>query len=607
MTSMDLDQYNTLPYDSYPVEIFDKIAYYLTNKQCGICRTVCRSWNKLFTPSQYRHVQIRGRRQFNDIYYSLASDNVGHYVRRLSVEDADIDSRELESLPTLCPNLVAFSFNGKSTKSSSVNTFAEWKHLRRLTELQDLTVASYLLSAPSSSFSLLTHLAIRFEPTHNKHDFLASLYKATELINLSLDSVTLSFAEIESIHQSCPFLQKLRLINATLEPIATTIDEKRSVAAWSLEPARFMKTFEYENGEDLYDTYEWMYYISSKYPNLETLELWCAYSVQDPPERIATDTELKERYGALANIGMSCRFLKSLDILNITMNHWIFEAMDHVGTQLEHLGISDMTDNTIDILQYLSQSQQNVSSLTLWGWSTLCIWGIMEETVALLGQCSDRLSSLTFSMKFSGIMNAPVPLDLLLDQCPHLTELTFDSSQPSFSTPIEALKEMKMVGHFLRPQLLHLRLENGSFRNDFFEYISIRCPDLKKLVIESCTLIAPGTSDFQLKIHMPYHRFDLMSINHVRPPSNYHHAKKASDIRFYSVSVAGRRQQLYELTDFEPYSPSLTFDYEQKPEETTRPTKYVRHDSTAEVSPTTYVSIECQQIKELTIGNFWVN
>ncbi|KAI8642143.1 hypothetical protein BD408DRAFT_186479 [Parasitella parasitica] len=610
-----------LAYDYYPLEIFDNVACYLTTKQKGICQSVCRSWRRLFTPSQYRHIHVRGRRQFSQLYQSLEPGFAGHYVRRLSVEDVYMTAQELNTLPMLCPNLIALSFNGKSMDSTvgeqkvEYLSFAPWSHLRRLTELQDLTVTNYLLRSPSSPLSSLTHLSIRFKDNDqdSKTNFFAGLHKATDLINLSLDSVTLSLSEIETIHQACPHLQKLRLVNVCLESIGSTVEEKRAVATYPCQPAKFMRTFEYQNGSDLYDSYEWLYYFANKYRFIENLELWCEYSV-DTPHRIPPNAnELEERYGALASLGMTCRSLKSAKFLNITMNHWVFEALDSMGTQLESIALGDMTDNTIDLLQYLGESRQNVSSLTLWGWPSLCIQETMEETITTIGQCSERLSCLVFSMRFSGIKNSPVPMDMLLKCCPKLSYLKLDGTQAALLSSTDIAREALLNNpSFVGPELNHLVVENGSFRNELFEYLSIRCPKLAKLEIGSCALIGE-CSQMQVKVDMPNHAFEMISISHLRPPTRYHHATVPGDIRLFDVSLLDAKKKnsnhchrLYELTDYEKYADSLTFNYEQKPMETNRPTKYTSHVNPNDRPAGPFVSIQCQSLQELNIGNFWV-
>ncbi|KAI7901077.1 uncharacterized protein BX663DRAFT_144417 [Cokeromyces recurvatus] len=617
-----------LSYEKFPLEIFDKISFYLTNKQRGVCKSVCRSWRKLFTPSQYRHIYIKGKRQFSYFYDSLQYGMAGHYVRRLSVDDVYMTTKELELLPELCPNLVALSFNGKlihdadyynnAITSQKEIPFFQWKNLRRLTELLDLTVTNHLLQAPSSSLSSLTHLSVRFNGDHEmiKDDFLASLYKAKDLIHLSLDSVTLSLNEIETIHTSCPHLQKLRLINTVLRPIDTTFEEKRTVGSrYSFTPAKRMKTFEFENSRDLYENYEWLYYFAVKYASIENLELWCEYSVDHPSRYSQNLHEREERYNALAKLVMSCHSLKSLKLLNIEMNYWLFEAMDYAGIQLESIALGDMTDNTIDLLQYLGQSRQNVSNLTLWGWPSLCIQETMEEAIAIIGQCSHRLHSLTFSMRFSGIKNAPIPLDILLNRCAHLKYLKLDNIQATLVLPFELVSEAAIAypKSFLRPNLEHLVFENGSFRNQIFNYLDLRCPSLKRLEIDSCALIG-DCNKMEVKIDMPHHQFEMISINHIRPPTFYHHAKPASDIRSFDVSIFNKKKQntdgywrqIYELSEYEKYTTYLSFDYEQKPLETCRPTQYICYENASERSEGPFVSINCYSLVELNIGGLWV-
>lgn len=615
-----------LAYD-YPYEIFDKVSYYLTNKQKGICQTVCRSWRTLFTPSQYRHVHVRGRRQFSQFYNTLLLGIVGYYVRRLSVDDVYMTAQELKSLPSLCPNLVALSFNGKSMDASrplenGANNdnslevpFSQWTQLRRLTELQDLTVTNHLLHASNSPLSSLTHLSIRFNQHSSKADFISSLHKATDLISLSLDSLVLSISDMEIIHKVCPNLQKLRLINAELAPIGSTVEEKRAVAALNrYKPAKSMKTFEFQNSRDLYENYEWLYYFASKYVNLVNLELWCAYSVSTPsPETPPTMADLEERYGALARIGMTCQNLKSAKFFNVTMNHWFFEVLDSVGTQLYNIALGDMTDNTIDLLQCLGASKQNVSSLTLWGWSSLCIQETMEETVSMIGQCSDRLSSLTFSMRFSGVKNSPMPFDMLLNRCSKLNHLKLDSIQATLTHSMDMDRDAMVSDNaaFMRPHIRHLALENGSFRNEVFEYLSVRCPNLTKLEIDSCALIGEyARPAMEIKIHMPQHTFESISISHTRPYSQFHHRGQVTYFRLFDVLQLDKKDwhQVYEITEYEKFLASLSFDYEQKPLECTRPTKYICHGNVSNENRPAgpVVSIQCQVLTEFNVGGFWV-
>ncbi|KAI8876783.1 hypothetical protein K501DRAFT_261583 [Backusella circina FSU 941] len=600
-----------------PIEIVDNIAFYLTKKQRGICRTVCRTWQHMFNPSLYRHIKIRGRRQFTQFYASLESDHhLGHYVRRLSVEDVYMTTEELESLPLLVPNLVALCFNGRSLNSSSGTTsyhdapYNHWKYLRRLTELQDLTVTRHLLRSPLSLLSSLTHLSVRFNNKSTsplasqaeKSDFISALSNASEIESLSLDSITLSLSEMEAIHTACPNLKKLQLINTELLPIAESIDDKRAVAATTFKPANCMRSFELKNGKDLYENYEWLYFFAQKYPGLEKLKLWCEYSVNDPSHEVPpTPDELEERYGALARLVMSYPYLKSAHFLNITMNHWIFEVMDSVGIKLEELGISDMTDNTIDMLQRLGESNQNPSSLTLWGWPSLCIEETMQETVAVLGECSNRLTDLTFSMRFSGVRNSPIPFDMLLNRCTKLKHLKLDNTQAVLISSLDIARDslVNSASTFLRPNLNFIEMENGSFRNEIFEYIGLRCPGLDRLEIDSCAYINQG-SDTKLMINLPYHAFESIRLSHITAPYQQCFRSK-NEISTFNISH-GDCQAIYELTDFERCQNSLTFEYEQKSVEDIRATKVQKID---EVDGS-FVMVNCKSVKELHLGDFWV-
>ncbi|KAI8981720.1 hypothetical protein BDF20DRAFT_862828 [Mycotypha africana] len=665
-------------FDYFPLEICNRIADYLSNKQISECRTVCRAWHRLFTPSQYRHIHLRGRRQFVQFYQSVKMDIVGHYVRRLSVDNVSLTREELHSLPLLCPNVVEFSFNNKQTvvpalarpvtssgyfdeeeeqeqqeqhpmdidTNTTTNTFIEWKHLKRLTELNGLTVLNHLLQAPETVLSSLTHLSVSLKESNDnsnnsnnnsgssssrlKQEFFTALSKASRLIDLSLDAITLTLSEMEMIHTVCPLLQTLRITNVHLAPMdsSSSNEEKRSIIALnpSIQLAYTMRAFKYQNGGDLYMNYEWLYYIARKYPQLEELELWCEYSVdlvsdEYDAEDSVRQRELAERYAALTHIILSCgRTLTSLQLMHLPMNEWLFEAMDHMGTRLEHFSVGDMTDHTLNLLQHLAASKQNVSSLTVWGWPSLCLQDTMEETIRWIGRCSHRLQTLTFSMRFSGIKNFPMPVDLLLDVCPQLTSLTCEGVQVTANSADVSVmafaREARRTASdaFLRPCLKTLVLKNGSFRNAFFTYLSLRCPRLNVLEITSCTLIDRVASDIKVNMDMPHHCFQRVSIDFLRPPSHYHHNSTPQDIRLFDVSVkeereedAPPRRRLLELVNYERYSPDLEFDYKQRTFELTRPIHYVDYTERGYLPPGFVIVINCQKLNELHIGNIWVS
>ena len=580
-----------------PTEIIHSILSYLTSKDKGVCQLVCHSWKSFSVASQYRKVQIKGKKQFVLFYSTLNSvESLGKHIKHLSVDGVDLDTHHVRFLQIVCPYLVEFAFQGKPEMNTCQDTMlSSWKHLRRITNTNHSVMTT-------NESTILTHLSVCLKLDDSlKTIFLHQLTYSRDLVELSIDSVTLSVLDFESIHRACPKLVTLLLSNAILLPIGDTAEEKRAVAHDHYTQARYLKKFHLNNTSDLDQDYEWLYYFAQKYKNLTELHLWNKYTT-DAPETSPTTEELEERYKAMAAIGLSCTQLLSLKLFNISANHWFFDAMDKAGTRLNSIALGDMTENTLDLLHCLRTSNQQVTSLTLYGWPSLCIEDVLKEVLTVIGGCSNQLFSFALSMCFSGIRNSPVSVDLILKHCPSLISLDLDYVQAVMRQEEE---KMKNKGGGVKSPLTRFGLINGSFRNDLFTQLSKRCPDLVTLKMESCSFIGNHSKETEVKIDMPYHVFESIHLNHIRPWAQLHCSQQAQDIQLYKLNTSIKHNQVYELTGYESYQSCAVFDYEQKQLEYKRPTKYVQHkDLTSHKK--LFVSIHCHYLKELIISDFWI-
>ncbi|KAG1055089.1 hypothetical protein G6F43_002927 [Rhizopus delemar] len=527
---------------NFPLELFDKICFYLTKKQKAICQSVCQDWKVLFAASQYRHVQIIGQRQFQSFFPSLFT--CGHYIKTLSIQDVCISSNQFNSLPTLSPFLYSLRLiHVQPTEPINDQVFKEWKYLRCL----DQDIIHQITSYPT----LLSHLSIHLNPSQPVHPTLHP-----NLNQLVIRSGIISVHQLDLIHQACPTLQELCLIDVCLEPCS----EHETTAAVHLQILKI------ENAEGL--NAEWLEYVAFKYPNLREICLW--KHIDQPT--LSPDS-LQKHWRAVAELGHRCHQLKSIHLLNLPVNQSFFQALDSAGTELEKIGLGDMTEHTSDALRALVRSRQQVTHLTLWGWPSLCIPGMMEHMVRLVGCCSHRLISFEFSMQFSGIRNSPFPLTALLASSSTLKQLDLGCIQ-TVSLPT-----------YQHRTLNKLVLRDSCFRNQLFQDLTHLAPNLSHLQLDSCTLIDQAHQE--IKIHLPHHSLQSLHISSIRPPSNHYHMKVMREVKFFHVLT--HKQDIYELMDYEGH----------------RPTRYARLEPDLVTGPC--ASIQCAVLGELLIAGFLIN
>lgn len=508
-----------------PLELFDKICHYLTNKQKVTCQTVCQSWRNAFAASQYSNVQIHGRKQLQLFLLSLLTN--GRYIKALTIQVIYLTSEEVLNLPTLCPNIVTLKLNIVELADTINNPlFSRWKHLKRL----DQNLTQYHLLSNLYHLSIYLHI-------QSLNSIIPLLSVSNCLKVLSIQSGNLSLDELETIHTVCPKLQELYLINIQMD---------HRFAGTLSSPALHMQALE---AKDVQGLDQWLLYFASKYPNLKHISLWHKHSVYHPISTLPLEA-LEIQWRDLAQIGYSCRSLESVSLLNIPVNSWFFEALDRSKTRLDRICFGDMTHHTLNTLISLVHSDQQPTHLTLWGWSSLCIPEIMEETMNLVSQCSSRLESFEFSMEFSGILYAPLSLEIVFATFGQLSQLSLEYVQ-LISTPTH------------KTILKRLLLKESAFFNHLFDNLSSLCPCLTDIELESCSLIDGTQGD--VRIHMPHHKLQLLDINRTRPFSTRFHRSFMKEIKFFQV-LTKRRNRFYELIDYEGHRPAgYVLSTEQSP------------------------------------------
>ncbi|OBZ82014.1 hypothetical protein A0J61_09935 [Choanephora cucurbitarum] len=597
---------NHLPLENCPLEIVQLIANHLTARQKGVCQTVCRFWRHLFISLQYYHVDLLGRHQFELFLQSIEqSDLIGSCVRQLYLDYTMLDYRQLATLFRYCPKLISLSYKRDITTENDAYQMipSQQIQLRRLVEFQGLDVTHCLLYGGIASHPQITQLSLSFSGLGSKvtkEELIAQLDKMPNLLELSLDSIALTWHDLESIHACCAKLRALEFSNTTMCPEGISLKEKRALENQLVTPAKWLHSFRLRNVKDLNIHFEWMFYIASKYPYLRHIELWQSFSVSTSVEEDMHLKKIDDISDALSRIGKHCRFLKTAKFLNIHMDHRLLEAMDAVGTSLEAISLGDMSDLTLSLLSHLGHSQQNVTHLTVWGWPSLCMPGRMEELLPLLSQASHRLNHLTLSMQFAGIKNSPCSLDQLLTYCSRLSSVELngfrvlcqppdpDKTHPRASIPLTSLA-----------------IRNGGLTTTLLDRLDPFCPQLESILLDSCDVIGDSHTR-QLTIHRPDRKLKSLQLSYLYSPVAYYHrfGSKSNAIQWYDLTMGDQEHQVFELKEYEYYQSHLSFDYEQKEDPLHRPTQCVHHGD-IELEPyRPSVSIKCRSLLELRIGGF---
>ncbi|KAI9251592.1 hypothetical protein BY458DRAFT_523695 [Sporodiniella umbellata] len=522
----------------FPQELIDKICDQFTNQQKSVCQSVCQAWRDPFAKSQYYSIHIRGQKQFRLFYEALKVN--GHHIHRLTMTNVCLLAREFASLPDRFPNLNSLTLAAVevSDTTKSRNLFSQWKYLVSLD--QDVMKNIYV--------SRILHLNL-----YLSFQRLSTLSDAKCLKTLTIQSGSISLGELEMIHENCPHLTHLRLVDVTIE---------KSSALAPIRPATSLRSLEVESMPDLNASNSWSSYLSAKYPNLHHLVYWSKI------DHLASLRSLsaEEKFQSIATISQCCQQLTSIYLLNIPVDEGFFRSLDQSEISLTHLGLGDLTGRTMTSLKCLIRSRQSPSHLTLWGWGSLCVETTMESVLHLISQC--ELTSLDFSMQHSGVRNVTFPFHNFLNTNPRLEKLQLGYVQVIPST---VRRSSKLNRIFLFESLI---------RSSWFSTLAFHCNDLNHLSIHRSTLII--SPNRKVEIHMPHHAIDTIDLHQLKSTSNH-----------YRMEVG----KIFDTFRILQTSPGTCLVYKYDPHEET--IKAHTHPTV----PPSHISIQCASLNELRISH----
>ncbi|KAL9543688.1 hypothetical protein MBANPS3_007992 [Mucor bainieri] len=561
-----------------PVELVQRIVYYLDRHDLVQCQCVCRSWYRAWIQFNYDTVHIRGKVQCHSFLHDTlhaslmaAPDSPGYHVRKLVIENGHLEPSVLGQLPALCPFVEVLILDGvvlsQAARRESFqyyqqrrhreeldkvrHQFAVWKQMRTLVELNGITVALALLQQQQPAATQLTSLSVQFnnpnDRTNSKSALIQSLHHAPRLQSLGMERIYLTVDELELIHDSCPELVSLRLTDTVLLPMSVAAAASTMGRANSIKTAVDLRQFQFVNGSFCDDVPRWLHYISNKYVHARQLEIGpCSFfddtsSKQEqeqeqehtqentcypPAGRRLLENNPKTCYEPqLVQLAKQCTKLRTFKMPSFCLPATFFQTLDQQATFLNELTLGDgLTTNNLTLaFKGLLKSQQRhtIKTLTVLAWPLAIEIRGLHTLMSSLGQCT-HMTTLCLSLgrhfyQNDHIMSAS---GATADAKLSCTNNAIMSSSPSTTTTTTTTNASSQQYHHHRCYtLVSLLLENvliDSGSDVFGGILAVQCPHLVDLYLIA-TISSPvyhNTRNFN--IYLPRHPLRTLVLDRIR-------------------------------------------------------------------------------------------
>lgn len=514
--------------------------------------------------------------------------------------------------------------------------FAVWKHMRELVEWNGITVAHALLQQPATH---LTSLSVQFnnqnDRTNSKSCLIQSLHHAPHLKSLGMQRIYLTVQELERIHDSCPELVSLYLSDTVLLPMSSTSSTTTvtTTATTAIRPAVDMRRFQFVHGSFCDDVPRWLNYIAKKYVHARHLEIGsCSFfAATTEAHQHQQEQEQEEKQGnvyraqlhnntatttttttttyepQLLQIAKLCNKLYTLQMQSFHLPASFFSTLDQHATFLNQLALGDgLTHHLAKEIKGVLKSQQrhSIKTLTVLAWPLVMEIRGLHMLMSFLGQCTHMTTlnislgrhfyqndnTVAFAAAASAVSSlthmdhATMYLDLVLAQCPHLTQLSISDATlactnnaaailPSTSSPSSS-------SHCYT--LASLRLENVLIdsASDVFCTLAVHCPHLVDLSLIS-TIASPvyhTTRNFNL--YLPQHQLKTLVLDRIR-------VSRKCSVRLgtsrFKIIQQDAGVTWYDLVSYECYT-SRSFS---------------RHDATQDANNNNYNKMRARKVKKI--------
>ncbi|KAG1292155.1 hypothetical protein G6F62_007962 [Rhizopus arrhizus] len=513
----------------FPTEILWEVGTYLSTADKSSCIRVCYAWYSPFLELLYTKVHIRSRHQFRQFYRSIQdssdiSDSIGNHVKELILnfgicsawDDVNqhlvgITRDELESFPKYFKQLQVLDFDPRLWRYMRCSeTFKQFQNIQQFPTLNRIPFFQLVLESFGSQ---LTHLSIRDEVFDHliSSDLMTALWtripNLEQLIIKGTNYNNLNARMLMAIGAQLP-----RLKHLTLSCVTLPLDE-RDMSSSTTFPL-FKSAISLTLDDVHIKNWRMVTFLSLAFYHVQTLDFDMTFDwFYDDNVTI----ELYEQsMDACMGFAQLCIFLKKITFrkMNTSVFPFPYDAFfQEIATTHQDTVKVEMTEHawwsTIDPASSFKAvtTQTGLLSKTSLKWS----WTGKKKDISLFKSLSlcQHLRELELSCDVP--LKNGLRLDLLLDHCQSLEELSVSETLVTTSRTLEKAGETKY-------RLKRLELKEAVLGDHLMDYIAEVCPKLEKLWIRDCVQEKPKKSSF-IVIRMPEHNFKSIKLDslHLNP------------------------------------------------------------------------------------------
>lgn len=524
--------------DKLPVETLVLIASYLIDEDLFTSSCVCKKWNQIIRSSLlYKTVELdySSKHYFEAIAFFQKYKQYGQKVRNLlAISGKTIPFKEIRQWPCLFPNINTFkldfgSHNQQFNISSlnfmfpieipssdeeeeeeevsgsdsedvpavlrpTENNFAIWKNLQILYECNRFFYTPNILD--SGLYQNLDKLTVDFEYLRVTAfpELACRLYQAPSLTNLSAHKAVVKTDFLEKLHENAPHLEYLNFFS----PIVLWDSSDDNIV--NITPALPMKGMVlYEVDTTRRGRNRMVRYITSKYPNIESLKMKRWEDNFGEPLLETSPNIQPEFEDAIIQLAGHCKEIKTYNVDIHPYTPAILSAFDEVGS-LKIKSFSSMASNVTHLRSIANSKQKDYIERL----DVLVPHTSEPDLLYIINQFTN-LRSLIFlpSPSLGHIEDQDFSLDITLDTflnhhrkllnlklCTCRLKFSDNFKAQDYKSGIESLEIVSSVIDNPSPRQPNLELA---------DYLSTSCPDLKILTL-SCNFQQPliGPPDYHL-------------------------------------------------------------------------------------------------------------
>ncbi|OBZ87246.1 hypothetical protein A0J61_04708 [Choanephora cucurbitarum] len=410
-----------------PVEILDQICPHLSTDDYYQLVSASQAFKKIFIPYMYKEVIFNTLEQAEAF---IKTTSYHRYVRRLTILQYGPNMNELKTISDYFPNLE--SINACCTKEIAWEEFDQPLHY----------LTSFACSRQLSKASLVNVLSNT--PRLQKLDFV--YFKSDHL----------DFSFFDTVHSLCPNLIDLSITCSTWKQSISLKEQELAQPANTLKRLNIRK----ERGENQHQA--WLMYIGNKYPNIVSLKF--------EHEFFLYDRDMPELHLAFYSWFLSkCQHLVSFEWKYVLPNAALIQQLKKMQRRFCRLVLYDPRAVDSGLLKPNCLPFLNDLKILLPQWKPF------NSLISIISKAFPRLQHLSLE---GGARTYHI--DMVLDQFLHLTSLEIQSLRLVVTKGRIEQQRRSAVPHPLKK----IRLSCSRLFDEVFDYISVRCFELKQLTLD---------------------------------------------------------------------------------------------------------------------------